>query len=52
MSKTSDLSGRQKILFILFILVALANFLLLSEEKEESPAYILPMASMAREAGH
>lgn len=39
-------------LFILFILVALANFLFLSEEKEESPSYILPMASMAKEAGH
>lgn len=52
MKNTSELTNKQKMIFLLFILVGLANFLYLSDEKEEIPSYVLPMASIAKEAGH
>lgn len=52
MKITHEITNKQKMIFILFIIVALANFLFLSDEKEQSPVYVLPIASMAKEAGH
>lgn len=39
-------------MFLLFIILAVVNFVLLSHEEEQSPILLSPVASMAKEAGH
>lgn len=39
-------------MFLLFIVMAIVNFIILSHDDKQAPVLLTPVASMAKEAGH